>query len=379
MSCHKLFYSNEVCYNNKSEDDPNESNNPIKRGKWSPEEDAKLTSLVQKYDYKNWRMISEEMSNRSPIQCLHRWTKILQPGLVKGPWTSEEDTKLLDWVRKEGPCKWPQCAKNIPGRTGKQCREHWIYSLNPTVKKGDWEEEEDFKIIFYYKKYKGGWKKIAEYFPERTANSIKNRFYCQLRKIVGDKLGIKGKNEISKIKLDTLLQYIDYGYDKIADTFRIKFNLSNEEFIDYTSQLNKDKIQREISNDTTKEISSCSNGEFKEQQFEQFDLDFLEKEICEQCDNNQFFFDQNSVNFENQLDKEIDSIFLQKVNSGEMKIDEKNCQCCNKQKPIIKDEKYHSLLNKLLSLEREVQQTKKQLYEYEKELNIENEVIPFDK
>ena len=196
---------------------------------------------------------------------------------------------------------------------------------------------------------------------------------------MGDKLGIKGKNEISKIKLDTLLQYIDYGYDKIADTFRIKFNLSNEEFIDYTSQLNKDKIQREISNDTTKEISSCSNGEFKEQQFEQFDLDFLEKEICEQCDNNQFFFDQNSVNFENKLDKEIDSIFLQKINSGEMKIDEKNCECCNKQKPIIKDEKYHSLLNKLLSLEREVQQTKKQLYEYEKELNIENETISFDK
>ena len=31
MSCHKLFYSNEVCYNNKSEDDPNESNNPIKK------------------------------------------------------------------------------------------------------------------------------------------------------------------------------------------------------------------------------------------------------------------------------------------------------------------------------------------------------------
>jgi hypothetical protein len=24
------------------------------------------------------------------VQCLHRWQKVLRPGLVKGPWTQEE-------------------------------------------------------------------------------------------------------------------------------------------------------------------------------------------------------------------------------------------------------------------------------------------------
>ena len=39
------------------------------------------------------------MNGRTPIQCLHRWTKILKPGLVKGPWTPEEDLLLMEWVK----------------------------------------------------------------------------------------------------------------------------------------------------------------------------------------------------------------------------------------------------------------------------------------
>ena len=29
---------------------------------------------------------------RTDVQCLHRWNKVLKPGLLKGPWTEEEDT-----------------------------------------------------------------------------------------------------------------------------------------------------------------------------------------------------------------------------------------------------------------------------------------------
>ena len=38
------------------------------------------------------------MQTRTPIQCLHRWTKILKPGLVKGHWTPEEDKLLMEYV-----------------------------------------------------------------------------------------------------------------------------------------------------------------------------------------------------------------------------------------------------------------------------------------
>jgi myb proto-oncogene protein len=43
---------------------------------------------------KNWKKIAEFFSERTDVQCLHRWQKVLNPSLVKGPWTEEEDAKV---------------------------------------------------------------------------------------------------------------------------------------------------------------------------------------------------------------------------------------------------------------------------------------------
>lgn len=158
-----------------------------KNGKWSIDEDEKLKSLVEIYGVKNWKKISDEMTNRSSIQCLHRWTKILQPGLVKGPWTIEEDCILNKWVRENGPRKWSQCADMIKGRSGKQCRERWFNTLNPNVKKGNWTAKEDYLIFKLFSDYGSKWSKISSHFKGRTENSIKNRFYSTLRRISAEK------------------------------------------------------------------------------------------------------------------------------------------------------------------------------------------------
>ena len=63
------------------------------------------------------------------MQCLHRWQKVLQPGLVKGPWTKEEDQIIIDCI-EAGITKWSEIAERIPGRIGKQCRERW-FNPNP--------------------------------------------------------------------------------------------------------------------------------------------------------------------------------------------------------------------------------------------------------
>ena len=65
-----------------------------KQGPWGAEEDKRLREGVQYYGQCRWKKISDYVGGRSPIQCLHRWTKILKPGLVKGPWTPQEDEKL---------------------------------------------------------------------------------------------------------------------------------------------------------------------------------------------------------------------------------------------------------------------------------------------
>jgi hypothetical protein len=51
---------------------------------------------------------------------LHRWQKVLNPELVKGPWTPEEDQKVHDMVKKFGAKNWSAIAQNLPGRIGKQ-------------------------------------------------------------------------------------------------------------------------------------------------------------------------------------------------------------------------------------------------------------------
>lgn len=53
------------------------------------------------------------------MQCLHRWQKVLNPSLIKGPWTEEEDRMVLHLVEKNGPQKWTVIAEQLPGRIGK--------------------------------------------------------------------------------------------------------------------------------------------------------------------------------------------------------------------------------------------------------------------
>jgi transcription factor MYB, plant len=96
---------------------------------------------------------AEFFPDRTEVQCLHRWQKVLNPALIKGPWTQEvcnsmlhpcqyskgkcyicvmflqEDDKIIDLVKKYGPTKWSVIARSLPGRIGKQCRERYPSDL----------------------------------------------------------------------------------------------------------------------------------------------------------------------------------------------------------------------------------------------------------
>ncbi|OMJ86232.1 hypothetical protein SteCoe_12296 [Stentor coeruleus] len=195
-----------------------------RHGKWSEEEDEMLREAVKVYGEKHWNSISTVVCGRSPIQCLHRWTKILKPGLVKGTWTEEEDLALKEWVIENGPAKWSVCSKHIQGRSGKQCRERWFNNLDPSIKKGRWAKEED-KIIFdMFKRDGPKWSLIATVLPGRTENSIKNRFYSTIRKV---------KNAEEKYKkVEETKSYID-------DIELSKNALVLEKFIEDTLKISK--------------------------------------------------------------------------------------------------------------------------------------------
>lgn len=146
---------------------------------WSKEEDSALLKLSTKYNY-NWKKISLMLPGRSHIQCSSRFDRI-KPGVNKGTWTKEEDEKLIELVEQLGQV-WTEISSKLKSRSSKQVRDRYLNYLKPGLNKSKFSIEEDNLLIEKYRLYGGKWSKISSFFPDRTSDIIKNRFYSSLRK-----------------------------------------------------------------------------------------------------------------------------------------------------------------------------------------------------
>lgn len=149
---------------------------------WTPEEDNLLSFLMNEKPRQSWPQILSHFPDKTMQQVSARWEKVLNPMLVKGSWTREEDLQIMAWVEKNGPRDWVHLAQSLPGRIGKQCRERWVNHLSPDVNKARWTEEEDERLIALHEQLGNQWTKIAAHFEGRSDNSIKNRWNSTLKR-----------------------------------------------------------------------------------------------------------------------------------------------------------------------------------------------------
>jgi hypothetical protein len=149
---------------------------------WSDSDNALLLSLVSCASDPNWESIATHFPTKTAQQVADRWTKVLNPELLKGSWTAAEDAAITDWIASHGARNWSSLATTLPGRLGKQCRERWINSLNPDIHRDSWTADEDRILIEHQQLWGNKWAKIAALLPGRTDNSVKNRWNSSLRR-----------------------------------------------------------------------------------------------------------------------------------------------------------------------------------------------------
>jgi hypothetical protein len=159
-----------------------QQNDVKSRVTWTAEEDELLRSLVSETHPNCWSAISKYFPTKTAAQICGRWEKVLNPKLVKGAWTGEEDQVILQYVENNGTKDWAKLATFLPGRTGKQCRERFKNHLDPTVQHIPWSSEDDQRLIDLHTQYGNQWTQIASFFEGRTDNSIKNRWNSTLKK-----------------------------------------------------------------------------------------------------------------------------------------------------------------------------------------------------
>ncbi|XP_062107614.1 transcription factor MYB20-like [Humulus lupulus] len=111
-------------------------------------------------------------------------------GLKKGPWTAEEDKKLINFILSNGQCCWRAVPK-LAGllRCGKSCRLRWTNYLRPDLKRGLLSDYEEQLVIDLHAQLGNRWSKIASHLPGRTDNEIKNHWNTHIKKKL-KKMGI---------------------------------------------------------------------------------------------------------------------------------------------------------------------------------------------
>jgi regulation of enolase protein 1 (concanavalin A-like superfamily) len=216
-----------VADNNNNDDDANvysvtDTQPNVGPARWTPEEDAKLTSAATNTpkkrrgkEYKtDWVAIALLVPGRTERQCYGRWDDVLYPKIDRataraGKWTADEDSKLKVGIQRHGDKDWVAIAALVPGRTRSQCLKRWREALDPSIdlannRTGKWTVDECSQLKSAVQTHGGkDWAAIALLVPGRTQKQCCSRWRDTLHLNSDQTYGRTGKwtaDEDSKLK-----------------------------------------------------------------------------------------------------------------------------------------------------------------------------------
>ncbi|KAL9995856.1 putative transcription factor MYB-HB-like family [Helianthus debilis subsp. tardiflorus] len=141
------------------------------------------TSLTQTHPFDTYNSFKNKHTYLKKLNIMGRSPCCEKNGLKKGPWTAEEDQKLIDYIQKNGYGNWRTLPANAGlQRCGKSCRLRWTNYLRPDIKRGRFSFEEEETIIQMHSVLGNKWSAIAARLPGRTDNEIKNYWNTNIRK-----------------------------------------------------------------------------------------------------------------------------------------------------------------------------------------------------
>ncbi|XP_015891267.3 transcription factor MYB13 [Ziziphus jujuba] len=188
-------------------------------------------------------------------------------GLKKGPWTSEEDQILINYIQRHGHGNWRALPK-LAGllRCGKSCRLRWTNYLRPDIKRGNFSPEEEETIIKLHEMLGNRWSTIASRLPGRTDNEIKNVWHTHLKK----RLRHNHNTEETKRRRSTanIISKQNQEAKKEEDSTMINYNnnfssnviKTKSESIEYNRPVSPPQSSSEISSVTTGTTDSNNNN-----------------------------------------------------------------------------------------------------------------------
>ncbi|KAJ7667769.1 hypothetical protein DFH06DRAFT_1322340 [Mycena polygramma] len=215
----------------------------INRGAWSALESQTLQNILKKRSNKrnvNWIDVARELgTNRLPMDCMRQ--AIERPRYV---WTVESDQKLLDAVKQYG-LAWSLVAKYVgPDVTAGQCSARFLRTLDPCLRRGPWTPEEDKRLVAAVSGYgKAAWSEVASVMPGRTNEQCRDRWTSTLDPAKISKTAEEWGEEKEKALLEAVATHgrkwklISAQIGRTAASCRIHYDALKEQDVEPNSPL----------------------------------------------------------------------------------------------------------------------------------------------